>query len=102
MGDPFSASRSFPSLQSFLSSQNLQGAIASSPSIQQAAPTNLYNGSPYATDNFNQMLNDVSSRPYGNNYRQPSARYTPLTRSSTETRASTETRSSTPSLVVKA
>jgi hypothetical protein len=89
----YPTARSFPSLQSILSSQGLQSA--SSPSVatpmQPTPSSNLYNGGPYSTDSLTSMLADLSSRQYTNDYRQTS-KYAPLTRSSTEMRPTSEQR----------
>jgi hypothetical protein len=95
-------SRSFPSLQSLLSSLLTPPPLSSvsSPSLftaaQSTSPFNLYNGGPYATDSLNPMVGDLASRSYTNDYQQAS-RYAPLTRSSMETRPTTEVRRPTES-----
>jgi len=92
----YQMSRSYPSLQSLISSQGLQSTLTPSAQSQSTAPLNHYNSGPYATatDSLTSMLADFPSRSYTNDYRQGS-RYTPLTRSSTETRPTAETRSQT-------
>jgi hypothetical protein len=78
--------RSYPSLQSLLSSQGLQQSAP-----QPTAPSNLFNNGPFTSDSLSSTLVDFPSRPYSNDYRQ-TPKYAPLARSSSETRSATDIR----------
>ncbi len=77
--------RSYPSLQSLLSSQGLQ-------SVSQPTGTqNLFNSMPFGSDSLSPMLVDYPSRSYNNDFRQ-AQKYPPLTRSATDVRSKAETK----------
>ena len=84
----FAVPRSYPSLQSLLSSQGFQSL--SQPAVTQ----NLFNNLPFGSDSLSPMLVDFPSRSFNNDYRQ-APQYPPLTRSATDARSKADTKYST-------